>query len=226
MIQLQQFGIKCLCFAILFNLSLYANSQTRLTKYIKDSLALVINKLYLDDQKYRWIVMLGEENPYKLDSLKDLNQQDLNKRIIAAMENKAGLLQEKKDSIWRKQLIIDTTNTILLKNIINKYGYPDFYKEPIEISTILLHSPYLFLDSAFFEKLKRGGVSKKIGAYDYALIYDKICLKKGNPERYFVIEHYDSITNQTHIQKPIDLELTNKARKEIGLKKLQRRDLE
>lgn len=224
MIHIQRFGVKCLCFLLLFNLSLCANSQTELTIHIKDSLKYTINKLYQDDQKYRWVVMLGEENIHKLDSLKKLPSQELKKRIIAAMENKIGLSQEKKDSIWRKQLIIDTINTISLKSIINKYGYPDFYNEPFEISTILLHSPDSFLDSIFLEKLKMEVIKKKMGAYDYALVYDKACSKKEGAERYYVIEHYDSITNQNHIHIPTDIERTNKARKEIGLKKLHRRD--
>ena len=174
------------------------------------------------DQKYRWMIMLGELDENKLKELKTLNDNDKSTRFRNVLDNKTGISQFQKDSLGLLQSEIDNTNFTNLSNIIHKYGYPKKYIKSYKISTIFLHSdPHLMSDSflnVLFDEVK----NKNMPALDYAIIYDKVQLENKYPERYYVLEHFNPLTHTSECNKPGDIAVTNKARKEIGLKKIRK----
>ena len=88
------------------------SSGQKPTKLQRDSVKLVLDKMGEDDQKYRWQLMLGELDPNKLDSLKNLPNDIMWDRINNAVRNKIGFGKVVTDSIWKLQNEIDSINRL------------------------------------------------------------------------------------------------------------------
>jgi hypothetical protein len=68
-----------------------------------------------------------------------------------------------------------------------------------------------------FQEVKHGCMP----GIEYAVLYDGIRLRQKLPEKYFVIQHYDTATKQSRLGVITNIAETNRLRKEIGLGKLR-----
>lgn len=223
---LQQISPKLLCtvYILLFatiTVSAQHTGHLRLTKALKDSLRNEIETMLANDQRYRRMIMYGETDETKLAAIIKQEANEQFKRMKDVSDNKAGISVHVKDSLWQLQSAIDSANFIKMSGIIYKYGFPKKYVAAYKVSAILLHSSPHFMTMDFFNILKEEVINGNMPGIEYATIYDKTRLNNKLPELYYVIEHFDPKTNTSVIGKPRDIEATNRAREEIGLKKIQ-----
>ena len=214
--------ILCLLFSVQ---AAIAGAQTtphpKLTKALKDSLKTEIDAMMVADQKYRWMLQLGEMDDTKLQALKKMSDEDMGKRMRDVMHNKVGISAVQKDSLGQLQSIIDTVNFIKMTAIIYKFGYPKKYVSSYTPTTILGHAANGLVTADLFKVLREEVRNKNMPPYEYAELYDMVQLHNKQPELYYVIEHGNPKSNSSEIWKPKDLEATNKARREIGLKEIK-----
>ena len=128
--------------------------------------------------------------------------------------------QFKFDSISNIMSKIDQSNRIKLEEILKKYGYPG--KKTVghyDADLILLHSSFQWIRDKFpllKEEVKKGNLR----AITLANSYDKFSNIEGLGFLYHTLLLVDE-SNKLSQTIPSDLEKTNKARKEIGLKPIR-----
>ncbi len=188
------------------------------TKTIKDSLKKELQAMGVEDQRYRWQLMYGELDPQKLAELRSQPTDSQNRRMSNVMKGRVGITRAQKDSLWAYQGAIDSANFIRLSGIIKKYGFPKKYIDEWKVATILLHNSPLMSDD-FFMVLKGEVLAGNLSAMEYAKMHDRVRSDRHLPQLYCVSEQWDTVTKTAKIATPINPEATNKARKEIGLKK-------
>jgi len=105
-----------------------------------------------------------------------------------------------------------------LSGVIKNYGFPKKYCETYKITAILQHNSYRS-DEGFLGLLKGEVKNGNMPGMEYAALYDRIQNYHKQPELYYVNKRYDYERKTPATGTPIDLEATNKARKEIGLKR-------
>ncbi len=193
--------------------------HTPLTKALKDSLRNEIEAMLKNDQKYRWMIQFGETDENKLAELRKMSEADQFQRMKAVQDDKVGIAKKAKDSLWQMQAAIDSSNFVKMKGIIYTYGYPKKYMEAYKVSVIFIHARPQWMTADFFRVLKEEVMNGNMPAFEYAAIYDRMQIENKLPELYYVSEHYDAKTGKSAIGKPLNMEATNKAREEIGLKK-------
>ncbi len=191
-----------------------------LSKAQQDSLKKEIDIMVANDQMYRWMLMYGETDEQKLKQLRLMSEQDQSVRMQQARANKVGITQAVKDSLWKLQVHIDSANFSRLSAILYKYGVPHSIM-PGDVSLIFDHTPELMTDG-LLALLKQEVQDKHFPGLEYAIIYDGLQNYRKLPELYHVFKYYDTTTKTADIKQPEDLEATNKARKEIGLKRLKK----
>ena len=192
-----------------------------LTKALKDSLRQEIETMVANDQRYRWILMFAETDERKLADLKKLPQNEQSKRIKDVLDHKIRLSARVNDSLGQLQDAIDSANFTEVCGIIYKYGYPKKYVDVAKVSVLLMHANPRWMTSDIFKTLKEEVINGNMPAFEYATIYDRTQLGLKLPELYYVMEHYDAKTGTSAIGKPLDIDATNKAREEIGLKRIK-----
>ncbi len=165
------------------------------------------------DQKYHWMLGLGELNEQKIAELRSKPINVQMEIIRAVMKNERGISQAKKDSLMELQYGIDTSNFIRAYNIIKQHGYPGNEPDIGNISTILLHADPGRLPDDFYELLLGEVSQKRLKAKQYATIYDRIQIAKSQPELYYIIEVHNAETGKTEPKNPFNLHQTDSARK-------------
>ena len=191
-----------------------------LSKRQCDSLKKEIDIMVANDQKYRWMLMYGETDEQKLKEIRVLDRQAKSVRMLEAHANKVGISQTLKDSLWILQVRIDSVNFMKVSGILYKYGVPKGVA-PGNISLIIDHTPSLITDD-LLAVLKQEVEDKHFPGLEYAIVYDGLQVYRKLPELYHVTNYYNAITKTAAISTPENIEATNKARKEIGLKRLKK----
>lgn len=189
----------------------YAQKMDRKTR---DSLFTVLEQMGMDDQRYRWQLMLAEDDPIRLDSLKKLPDEIKWNRIIRVREGLIVLDKQKNDSIEALQVHLDSINLMKFKEIIEKFGYPS--KERIGSNTSSYMSLHFTGEKEFKElfpvfqiELRR----KNIPSVEFAAWYDRCQKEMGKKQLY---GEWDK--NFPCVE---DLDVTNIERIKIGLGKLK-----
>jgi len=186
------------------------NAQ-KLNQHKRDSLKVVLDEMGELDQKYRWQLMYGITKKTEVDSINKLPVEQI--RIICKENQKNN--KAKNDSLGRLQNEIDSINKEPLIAIINEFGFPS----PKRIKSwtgdfILLHftteDDFKVFNPLLTKELKKGNLKGLI----YAEWHDRILHDKGLPQLYGAYGKNPKIE---------DLNKTNLARKEIGLKKFEHR---
>lgn len=190
------------------------SSGQKPTKLQRDSVKLVLDKMGEDDQKYRWQLMLGELDPNKLDSLKNLPNDIMWDRINNAVRNKIGFGKVVADSIWKLQNEIDSINRLRFIEIVLKYGYPSFKRTGSSASKYInIHlvgeEDFNNLHTIFKSELLKGNMP----ATEYATWFDRCQIIMKRKQFY---GEYDQKYPCVE-----DLKVTNNERKKIGLKRLK-----
>jgi hypothetical protein len=184
------------------------------TKHQLDSIKLVLDKMDEDDQKYRWQLMLGELDPNKIDSLKNLPSDRMLDRINNAMRYKIGFGKVIADSLLTLQNEIDSINRLRFIEIVLKFGYPSFKRTGSSASGII--TIHLVSESDFnnFLTLFKSELLKgNMPATEFAAWYDR-CQIFMNRKQFY--GEYDQ-----EYPCVADLNVTNNERKKIGLKRLK-----
>ena len=188
----------------------------------KSSLSLIktVDSLVFLDQFYRLKAAklnISEENPISEISLTRKKQLELFDRL----EN--GELQgykAKRDSLHKLQGKIDIENLKKLKEIILTIGFPG--KKLVghnKAGKLLYHAPIKWVEE-LFPILKQEVLKGNLRAITLANAYDKILLYQKKEPLYhtgFFVGKNNKLTQTV----PTDLEKTNKARKELGLKPIR-----
>ena len=214
------FLIGCLLLIWAINANGQAFEHPKLNRALKDSLKTEIEAIVVLDQKYRWMIQLGEMDETKLDALKQLPAQGKYKRMQYVMADKIGISHAQRDSLGYLQSLIDTVNFHKISGIIRKFGYPKKYVETYKVSTVLLHNSGL-IDKHFLDILLQEVQSGNMSASEYAMVYDDVQVINKLPQLYDVSDLSLITKKLTGGGRQMDLAATNKARKAIGLKKLK-----
>jgi hypothetical protein len=206
--------LACLCS--------FAQSQphTRLSHHQQDSLQSELETMLAKDQQYRWMLMYGELNPQKLEEWKHKDEKAKWQRFKDVQKNNAGISQFQKDSIGKYQDENDSGNIVKLTEIITRYGFPT-YIEDYKVTTILLHASSAQVNDDYLKMLKEEVLLGNMSAMEYARLYDEVHYRLHLPELYYVNETFDQATGKGKVAQPVNMDETNKARKEIGLKKFK-----
>ena len=195
----------------------------RPNKVQKDSLKNQINTMLADDQKYRWMLMYGATDEQEIKAFKAMDDTAKWKRFQDVLDHKAGISVAKLDSIWKLQAAIDSANFLKVMAITKMFGFPHKYVESYKATAILCHAAEGYWNDDFFRTLKDEVLLGNIEPDVYAGLYDNIQWKMHRQELYFVNLQYHKTTKTSDHGTPPDLELTNKARAEIGLKKFRQK---
>lgn len=188
---------KSICLIFVFWLLHFINSSKIYSqKLVDDSVFLRLDRMYLRDQNQRQI-MLGEK---KWKAFKNLPQAE-------------------QDSIWKIIKESDSVNWVEFLDILKNYGYiskgPN--GKPTIFGTILLHNikekRIKEIDSILLHEIKMG----RMPPLDYAKWYDRYLLQTCGKKRLY--GEYAQINKFPCVE---DINLTNEARKKIGLKPIKK----
>jgi len=196
----------------------------------KEYLYQIAIKISQNDQKYRNYISnktMDDNVIAKIDSVFD--NYGIQQGLTYRTSLKLSLNKQISDSLWQLQHRLDFENHLLLRGLLNTYGYlpKSILKEKHYLQVLLLlHPPKdwnvkLYQKSyskLFLHEIKAG----RMPAKDFANFYDNIQTKiLREPQLYGTNKQYDKESKS--ILPPIirDLKETNKARKEIGLPPLK-----
>lgn len=199
----------------------YAQHTDRLhvTRKIRDSISRELAIAIADDQRYRWMCQFGTLDQREVDSFKSLDDASKFKRMAQAGGNKVGISKYQKDSLGILQDKLDSLNFVKVMGIIYKYGYPRNENDRNRLSVIVMHNDSR-IDTAFLSTVKQEVFSGRLPAIDYAIWYDRFRSVRHLPKLYYIADEYNEAHNSFAQEKPKNVEETNEAREEIGLKKL------
>jgi len=180
-----------------------------------------INQIFELDQKYRLMIMYGETNSAKLDSLLELPLNRRMKIIGNRNTDKYTLSDQVVDSLWQKQNAIDSSNFEQLKAIIVRDGWPG-YNEKINNKTVamLIHA-----DTDKIKNIKPLLLNEinenSMDSEDFAKIWDRMLLDEGKNQLYGTIYTWNKEKGKQTPPKIENIQKTNEARKKIGLGELK-----
>jgi hypothetical protein len=210
---------------ILFAISFLISQQFlfgQIDSKVKKDIQFQLNHMIETDQKYRIMLMYGEINQERLDSILKLPFEVRIKILSKQYTSEYNLSKSVSDSLWKLQNYIDSCNVKQLSVIIKQYGWPDenrFGKNDADV--ILLHANDQTIKE--IQKLLLDEVNKKrLKPLLYANIWDKMLLGLGKKQIYGSIP---SLNEETGKEEPpfIDnIDSTNVARQTIGLKKMKK----
>jgi hypothetical protein len=155
-----------------------------------------------NDQKYRWMIMYGELDEKKLAEYKQMDEAEKFKRMTDVQDGKVGITQAQKDSLWRLQSPIDSSNFITVMAITKRFGFPNKYIEPYKVTTMVAHSPEMMNDTIFKELMEEVEMGNLPG-FEYANIYDNYRMGKHLPPLYCTEEAFDEATGESKDVIPI-----------------------
>lgn len=194
-------------------------------KYLETELKKMLGK----DQKYRSIISLGTLNDSLLAIDEKLRGEEAIQEYITFTKSIEKTLTDKQtDSLWNLQHQADYDNYLKLKAIIKKYGYPSKSRisDDVDVFPILLHPPVEIEPEQYLNEmtalLKPEVIAKRMSGKFYAMFYDNIKEKVLNePQLYGTNRAFNPETMTFGAPIIVDLEKTNKARKQIGLPELK-----
>jgi hypothetical protein len=185
----------------------------------KELLKTEIQRMLKDDQKYRLLISYGTLSQRTVDSIGNLTNDE---QMKFAMSNKKKLNKNISDSLWTMQNKIDMDNIIALENIVLKYGWPSDKRlgDKVSVEGLLFHTPTIkiaSMESLLLKEVKE----KRMDPKQYGMFVDNMRLKHGKRQLYGT-----NIEFSRELMKEIppivdNIEITNKARIEIGLEILK-----
>ena len=152
----------------------------------------------------------------QIDSLKIIDQQVQKDLINSNSENRQALDKIKNETFIR--------HTIILKNILTTYGYPNFDKVGKESSDnywlCVQHCDHdLNFQKEVLKAMKKELKNKKANPKNYAYLMDRVEINSGKAQIYGTQVTYQ---NRTAIPKLLKNPKTvNKRRKEVGLEPIE-----
>ena len=152
----------------------------------------------------------------QIDSLKFVDQQVQQDFINASNNERPDLLKIENETFIR--------HTKLLKEILRKYGFPNFDKVGMESSNnywlCVQHCDHdLKFQERVLKLMKNEVKRKKANSANYAYLTDRVNLNSGRPQIYGTqVTYKDRRAVPKELKKPLAV---NKRRKEMGLEPIE-----
>jgi len=206
------------------------SKQIQLSEATQQKLITEINSIAELDQKYRSIISLGSMNPELIKKDKELRKTaTLEEYMAFAQTVEKDLSKVQKDSLWKLQHELDFQNYEDFKELIHKYGYPS--KERLgtdedKLFQVLLHPPIEITPRVFLEEMQNLLLPEvkesRMAAESFALFVDNIKAKiLKEPQLYGTNKSFNPATMSMGLPEIKNIEETNQARQDIGLKILK-----
>lgn len=198
------------------------NKTIKVDKKTKEAVRAELKDMIDTDQKYRWMIMYGETDQSKLDSLMELPDNIRFQIFKNHGTPKYGLSQPTLDSLWVLQNEIDSINLIRLERIISEYGWPDekrFGKNDAYIMLIHTDSETVFgMEELLLNEVK----AKRLDSYEFAKLWDRKLIDVDKKQKYGTVFFYGK---KGEILPPVveNNDSANIARKSIGLNNLNKK---
>jgi hypothetical protein len=120
--------------------------------------------------------------------------------------------------------LIDSTNQVKVKAIIQKYGWPGISfvgrKANQAVFLVIQHSPLVMM-MEFIEPFRKSVAAGESKAADLALMEDRILMRMGKPQLYGSQVRTNKITGLDEFYQIEDEIHVNERRKKIGLEPLE-----
>jgi len=186
-------------------------------KNVREQLANMLSS----DQKYRMMLMYGETNKRKLDSILQL-PFDVRLNILKRHDTpEYGLSKAAADSLWKMQNKIDSDNVVQLKAIIARYGWPDERRFGENKANIILMHADVQKVKELHAFLLREVKLKRLRPITFATIWDRKLIQQGQKQLYGTIAKFD--TDGKTLEPLIEnADSTNSARELIGLRLIKK----
>ena len=168
-----------------FQIMTTAQSRKQFSKEELRALSIKIDSILILDQKYRPQLSVCEFNAQKLDSLLSLPLHVQTEHSKKVKNSSYPCDQDKLDSLWNRQQLIDSLNSIELEKIIRKYGYPG--KKLIgehKADILLRHVPISWEEKMYpilLEQYKKGNIR----GITVANMRDRYLKFRGEPPLYY-----------------------------------------
>ncbi|MEM8712402.1 MAG: hypothetical protein AAGG01_15730 [Planctomycetota bacterium] len=186
------------------------------------ALADEIGEMARLDQLHRSAVQWGTTDPAELARLDALDDDATMAEWIRRNREGIELPKEVRDELMVKQNVLDKANVIRLGEIIRAHGYPDPKRLGVDfpsVAPILIHAQledYWLIQPQLLVEVKAGRMNPKA----YAATYDRKLQHAGKIQLYGTGLAIDVKTGKKLPPLIEDIEVTNRARKEIGLEPL------
>lgn len=186
-----------------------------LNKKMQIHICKQLDTLLVMDQKYRSMIMYGELNKHKIDSIEKLPKDTFWEHVKQAREGEIGISKKAKDSLLVLQNSLDTLVMNKLEAIILKYGYPSYNRTRfLNTNIFVLHLIGELNFKRFYPLFNIELAKGNMPPEDYAMWYDRNQLGLNKKQLY---GEYNSACPCVE-----DLDVTNIARLKIGLRPLRK----
>ena len=210
---ISQLGVKTITILLLLFLSFQSFSQKRLTRKEKKKITYLLDSLCAEDQKYRIPILYGTMDIHKIDSMQKLDRTERIK--IYKHSAKSDSLKSFRDSLFNLMSQNDPSHFKFAIQLIDSIGFPSFYKHEFRFLLVLEHS--IPDNPTYLDTLKQLMFEKKVSPWDYSMIYDRYRHITGEKLVYYTRKKYKGMPCNVCCE-------ANKARKEIGIKKMMKCD--
>jgi hypothetical protein len=181
----------------------------------KESLTKAIKVLLANDQKYRSFLSYGTLRQELIDSIENLSDED---QVNLMVNNTRKLDKQTSDSLWILQNKIDLENINTLEKMVVKHGWLSETRLGSKISCIVLlfHTPTIkiqTMESLLLKEVK----NKRMDPKEYGLFVDNMRLKHGKSQLYGTNAEFSKELMKEMPPTLESIEVTNNARRAIGL---------
>lgn len=199
-----------------------SSTQTRADEFTPAQYHAALDTIMESDQRYRTAISWGTTDPDELARLEALDDDASMAEYMRRNKEGIELDSEVKQTLWDKQIPIDQANTKELMRLVDAYGWPtdetagEGYASPVPV---LIH---MTMEDAewVLPKLREEVVAGRMEPGPYAMIYDRKQQHDGKPQLYGKMQAFDSKTMSVLDPAIVDINETNRARKEIGMELL------
>ncbi len=133
-----------------------------------------------------------------------------------------------KDSInWIKQKQFDSSNLVDLEKIVDQYGWPtdNIFGKNASFSCffIIQHQKDVKIQEKYLPIIDSLAKLKKIDAWDYFMLKDRILITKGEKQLFGTQSYFDKETGETKRYPQVDYETMERIMLEYGVKPKQKK---
>jgi hypothetical protein len=182
----------------------------------------VLERIAIDDQKYRDMISWGTTDPEELAALEALDDEAHMAEWARRRAEGIKLDPEEDKRLRALQSELDFYITRVLINLVERFGWPSeemLGEGTPDMTPVLIH---MHNDDAewVLPILRRETLAGRMEPKKYGGIYDRKLQLEGQPQLYGTVLYYDRATSSILPPEIVDIEATNAARAEIGLEPL------
>lgn len=175
------------------------------------------------DQLHRTALSWGTTDPKELARLKALDDDAHMEEAKRRWREGVRLPKKQADELMAKQNIIDAANFHKLIGWVRTYGFPDPERLSIDAPSpigVLIHADTALYDSVA-KLLRAEAKAGRMNARAFAALSDRKAQHAGGVQLYGMCQRFDPKSNQILPPEIEDIDKTNRARAELGMKPLK-----